>query len=239
MLEVSVLTRQDLSYPAVGFLSPMCINQWCGILVAIACAQLPPTAPWLHIGVSVRQDCHTAWSNGLIREWIWGTRHGTFHLGVTLYLPYCNCHLILPSREKRQKKAICKYVLFCHKNHIVMFFHLSALWAGRVLSSRFSGAGGQVDGPDLTEYICLKPLDRFSLFDVLWNCVHLQPRGHLPHWGLLVRSGSRGVQTWWNVYLLKSLGQIVSIRSSMELSSPVVVQHHVIWPFVPYWLSSG
>ena len=60
--------------------------------------------------------------------------------------------------------------------------------------------------------------------------VFVHPHGHLPHMGLpmgqkLVKSGS----TWarfCGTHISETPGWICTIRSSMELSRPVVVQHH-------------
>ena len=50
-------------------------------------------------------------------------------------------------------------------------FYPSALWAGGVLSSRSGRAGARL--PELVAPISLEPLDGFSPFEVLWNCLAL------------------------------------------------------------------
>ena len=90
-------------------------------------------------------------------------------------------------------------------------------------------------GPDFGERISLKPLDRFSSFKVSWNCLNLWlcnvivicPFAHmsLPMGQNLVKSGS----TWARLcrtHISETGGWIYAIRSSVELTGPVVVQHH-------------
>ena len=54
---------------------------------------------------------------------------------------------------------------------ICVTFYPSALWAGGVLSSRSGRSGGRL--PEFAEVISRKPLDGFSPFEVLWNCLGL------------------------------------------------------------------
>ena len=54
-----------------------------------------------------------------------------------------------------------------------------------------------------------------------------------------VKSGSTGVKTIADIIALKPLDGFISFGSSMELSSPVVVQSHGICPFVQYGFAHG
>ena len=91
-------------------------------------------------------------------------------------------------------------------------------------------------GPDFAECILLlslKLLDGFTPFKVLLTCLDLctvivicpfAPYG-LAHWPKTCQIRQHLGQTLWNPYLLNHW-MIYTIWSSMELSRPVVVQHH-------------
>ena len=95
------------------------------------------------------------------------------------------------------------------------------------------GPGGRADGCQTCgTHISVTAWWIFSIRSSveLSRPVVVHRHGHLPHMGLpmgqkLVKSGS----TWarlWLTHISETPGWICTIRSSMELSRPVVVQHH-------------
>ena len=89
----------------------------------------------------------------------------------------------------------------------IPFYYPSALWAGGVLSYRYSRVGGQ------TARLCGMHISEtgFSLFKAQWNCLDLKlcnvmiicqftPYG-LANGSKLVKTGTNGVQTLRNAYL--------------------------------------
>ena len=92
-------------------------------------------------------------------------------------------------------------------------------------------------GQDFAERISLKPLDGFTPFEVSWTCLDLQlcnviviclfaPYG-LAHGPKTCQIRQYLVlSTHCGTHICETPGWIYTIRSSMELSRPVVVQHH-------------